>query len=67
MIGDSVAAGARPAGGRRRFKLPDDSEKLVAAPGGGLLTGLPDMEVTFDPADLRPSWEPNTQIALGAL
>ena len=40
---------------------------LVAAPGGGLLTGLPDMEVTFDPADLRPSWEPNTQIALGAL
>lgn len=38
---------------------------LVAAPGGGLLTGLPDMEVRFDPSDLRPSWEPNTQIALG--
>ncbi|MBU6394444.1 MAG: glutamine synthetase family protein [Sphingomonadales bacterium] len=42
-------------------------KQLVAAPGGGLLTGLPDMEVTFDPADLRPSWEANTQIALGSL
>ena len=40
---------------------------LVAAPGGGLLTGLPDMELAFDPAALRPSWEPNTQIALGNL
>ena len=41
--------------------------QLVAAPGGGLLTGLPDMELTFDPAALRPSWETNTQIALGNL
>ena len=40
---------------------------LVAAPGGGLLSGLPDMELAFDPAGLRPSWEPNTQIALGNL
>ena len=40
---------------------------LVAAPGGGLLTGLPDMEVVFDAAALRPSWEPGTQIALGSL
>lgn len=40
---------------------------LVAAPAGGLLDGLPDMEVVFDPADLRPGWEPNTRIALGAL
>lgn len=40
---------------------------LVAAPSGGLLDGLPDMEVTFDPADLRPSWETDTQIALGEL
>jgi glutamine synthetase len=37
---------------------------LVAAPGGGLLDGLPDMEAVFDPADLRPSWESNTSIAL---
>ncbi len=40
---------------------------LVAAPGGGMLSGLPDMELAFDPASLRPSWEPNTQIALGNL
>ncbi|WP_295529729.1 glutamine synthetase family protein [Novosphingobium sp. Chol11] len=37
---------------------------LVDAPGGGLLTGLPDMEARFDPDDLRPGWEPGTQIAL---
>ncbi|MFM2370452.1 MAG: hypothetical protein RIS85_174, partial [Pseudomonadota bacterium] len=40
---------------------------MVAAPGGGMLDGLPDMEVAFDPAALRPSWEPGTQIALGSL
>ncbi|WP_408590881.1 glutamine synthetase [Novosphingobium sp.] len=40
---------------------------LVAAPGGGMLDGLPDMEVRFDPAALRPSWESGTQIALGEL
>lgn len=40
---------------------------LVAAPGGGLLDGLPDMEVVFDPDDLRPSWEADTLIALADL
>lgn len=40
---------------------------LVAAPGGGMLDGLPDMEVTFDPQALRPSWDPGTKIALGSL
>jgi len=40
---------------------------LVAAPGGGMLDGLPDMEVTFDPTAMRPSWDAGTQIALGAL
>jgi len=40
---------------------------LVAAPGGGLLDGLPDMEMRFDPDRLRPGWEPGTQIALGTL
>jgi glutamine synthetase len=42
-------------------------KQLVAAPGGGMLDGLPDMEVAFDPEDLRPSWEPGTRIALGEL
>jgi glutamine synthetase len=37
---------------------------LVAAPGGGLLDGLPDMVAIFDPQDLRPSWEQGTRIAL---
>lgn len=40
------------------------SRSLVSAPGGGLLEGLPDMEAVFDPAELRTSWEGNTQIAL---
>ncbi|MBU6207578.1 MAG: glutamine synthetase family protein, partial [Alphaproteobacteria bacterium] len=42
-------------------------KQLVAAPGGGLLTGLPDMEAVFDPADLRPGWEDDTAIALADL
>ena len=40
---------------------------LVAAPGGGLLDGLPDMEAVFDPLDLRQSWENDTQIVLADL
>ncbi|WP_372732437.1 glutamine synthetase [Novosphingobium sp.] len=40
---------------------------LVAAPGGGMLDGLPDMEVSFDPQAMRPSWDAGTKIALGAL
>ena len=40
---------------------------LVAAPGGGMLDGLPDMEVSFDPQAMRPSWDAGTQIALGSL
>ena len=43
------------------------AKTLVPAPSGGVLDGLPDMEFAFDPADLRPSWEAGTQIALGAL
>lgn len=42
-------------------------KQLVAAPGGGLLDGLPDMEAVFDPQDLRPSWENSTRIALADL
>ncbi|WP_144094783.1 glutamine synthetase family protein [Croceicoccus sediminis] len=40
-------------------------KQLVAAPGGGLLDGLPDMELRFDASDMRKSWEPGTAIALG--
>jgi glutamine synthetase len=43
------------------------SRALVDAPGGTLLEGLPDVEAVFDPAALRPGWEPNTRIALADL
>lgn len=43
------------------------SKELVPAPGGGLLEGLPDIEAVFDPANLRPGWEPNTRVALADL
>jgi glutamine synthetase len=42
-------------------------KQMVAAPGGGMLDGLPDMEIAFDPADLRKSWDSGTAIALGDL
>ena len=42
-------------------------KQMIAAPGGGVLEGLPDMEIAFDPDDLRKSWEPGTAIALGEL
>jgi len=40
---------------------------LVSAPGGGLLEGLPDMEMVFNPNAMRPGWEAGTNIALGEL
>ncbi len=40
---------------------------LVPAPGAGLFEGLPDIEAVFDPDDLRPGWEPHTQVALADL
>ncbi|WP_126173811.1 glutamine synthetase family protein [Altericroceibacterium xinjiangense] len=40
-------------------------KQMVAAPGGGMLDGLPDMQIVFDPQDLRKAWEPGTVIALG--
>jgi len=38
--------------------------QLVAAPGGHLLDGLPDMELVFDAERLRPCWDGRSQIAL---
>ena len=40
---------------------------LIPAPGAGVLEGLPDIEAVFDPSDLRPGWERNTQVALADL
>jgi glutamine synthetase len=43
------------------------SRQLIAAPGGHLLDGLPDMEVAFDAGKLRPSWDGRSGVALGDL
>jgi len=48
------------------FALTHDRD-LIPAPGGGMLTGLPDMELVFDPEDLRESWQPGTKIAIADL
>lgn len=40
---------------------------MIPVSGGGVLDGLPDMEAVFDPTNLRPSWEADTQIALADL
>ncbi len=48
------------------FALTHDRD-LIPAPGGGLLMGLPDMELVFDPEHLRKSWQPGTKIALADL
>lgn len=43
------------------------AKTLVDAPGGGMMTGLPDMEALFDPDNLRKGWEQGTSIALADL
>ena len=40
---------------------------LADVPGGALYEGLHDMTALFDPQCLRPSWEPDTSIALADL
>ena len=43
------------------------SRDLIPAPGACVETGLPDIEAVFDPANNRPGWEPNTEVALADL
>lgn len=43
------------------------AKDLIPAPGACVLEGLPDIEAVFDPDDLRPGWEPNTQVAIPML
>jgi glutamine synthetase len=40
---------------------------MVPAPGSRLLEGLPDIELTYDPTDVRPGWEPQTDVVVGDL
>ena len=48
------------------FALTHD-RALIPAPGGGLLTGLPDMEMVFDPENLHRSWQSRSKIAIADL
>ncbi|MFY9211337.1 MAG: glutamine synthetase family protein [Aestuariivita sp.] len=40
---------------------------LLDAPGSMVTGGLPDMELTWCHDDIRPGWEPGTQVVLGDL
>ena len=40
---------------------------MTPAPGAQLLQGLPDCDLTFDINAVRPSWQPDTGIAIGDL
>lgn len=46
------------------FALDYDREMAVEAPGPKALEGLPDLDATFDPDDVRPGWEPGTGVAV---
>lgn len=40
---------------------------MVPAPGAGLLDGLPDVDLEFEMAEVRPSWEIDTGVVVGDL
>lgn len=49
------------------WALGYDREMTPETPGSYWHAGLPDFEATFDMADLRPSWEPNTKVVVADL
>ena len=40
---------------------------LIPASGAGVTDGLPDLEAVFDGADVRPGWDPGTQVVVADL
>ena len=60
-----VAKGGRIGFARGAFGVSFDRD-LLPVPGIGMHEGLPDMELVLD-EERRPSWQPNTEIALGDL
>jgi glutamine synthetase len=42
-------------------------KELIPAPGAMVMEGLPDMEAVYTPEDIRPGWQPFTQVAVGDL
>lgn len=42
-------------------------KELIPAPGAMVMEGLPDMEAVYSAQDIRPGWQPFTQVAIGDL
>ncbi len=42
-------------------------KELIPAPGAMVMEGLPDMEAVYTAEDIRPGWQPYTQVAVGDL
>lgn len=42
-------------------------KELIPVPGAQVMEGLPDMEAAFRADEVRPSWQPNTQVVIGDL
>ena len=51
---------------RSTFGVHYDKD-LLDAPGAMMMQGLPDMELLWQEADIRDSWESNTKIVMGDL
>jgi hypothetical protein len=60
-----AASGARHCTGL--WALGYDRDMTPYTPGYFWEEGLPDFEATFDESDLRPGWEPNTQVVVANL
>lgn len=52
---------------RATFAVHYDRDLLLDAPHTKVRQGAPDMELRWDEADIRPGWEPGTQVVLGDL
>lgn len=61
-IGDGSSRFARGV-----FGTHYDRDLLLDAPHAMIRQGIPDIELRWQGADVRPSWEPDTQIVLGDL
>lgn len=49
------------------FAVHYDKDLIVDAPGTQCLTGMPDMELRWNEADVRTGWQPSTKVVLGDL
>lgn len=52
---------------RATFGVHYDRDLLLDAPHAKVRDGAPDMEMQWKKSDIRPSWEPGTQIVVGDL